>query len=314
MHKLQNSSVSKLTTLRIGGNANNILFPESADELISIFYELKSSKTPWHVLGAGSNTLASSNNFEGALICTTSMNWINKTSNETIVVGPGVRLPKLAGNCMQMQLSGCEFYEGIPGSVGGAIIMNAGAHGSWTSNILEKVSLFDTEKFEIQNLFPSQIDFAYRHSNIDPKRYIILEAKYRLNNTHSQTYIQDTMRKYSTQRNKTQPKGHSAGCVFRNPSTKLFAGQLIDSLGLKGFYNGNAQISNIHANFIINNKNATSNEVCNIIHIAQKQIWDIHKIWLKPEIMPLGNFSQKDQMIWTHPDHRPDNWENLLEA
>lgn len=310
MHKLENETVSRLTTMRIGGNADYIFFPESSEELISILFELKNKNIPWSILGAGSNTLASSNGVKGALICTTSMDWIEKNSSETIIAGAGTRLPKFAGAVAQMGLSGAEFYEGIPGSIGGAVVMNAGAHGTCTSNILEKIVTFDTNTFELVSFVNSQLNFSYRHSGIDPNRYIVLEAKYRLNGTRSTSQIVDTMREYSHARNRTQPKGSSSGCIFRNPDpqAQLFAGKLIDEHGLKGTAIGNAAISEKHGNFIINSSGASSKDICTLIKKVQAEIWQAHGIWMKPEVQPLGHFAEEDKLIWIHPDQRPANW------
>lgn len=292
--------------MRVDSVADLVFFPETPEELISLIYELKSSNTPWRVLGAGSNILPSSQGVKGAVICTTSMDWIKKTSPSTINAGAGVRLPKLAGRACQLELSGCEFYEGIPGSVGGAIIMNAGAHGSQTADILEKVTVFDTKSHEIKTFVPSQLIFEYRSSNIDPDRYIILEAKFRLKDGTKQQ-IQGTMKKYHQERATKQPRGFSCGCVFKNPSTGS-AGKLIDEAGLKGTKVGGAEISDVHANFIINSKGAKSENICEIIRLVQKQIWESKGVWLKPEVKPFGEFNEEDKILWVSPDQRPEDW------
>ncbi len=312
MNKLENISVSNMTTIRIGGEAEFVYFPENPDELISLIYELREKKIPWSVLGGGSNVLISSKGVKGALICTTSMEWITKTSPETIVVGAGTRLPRLASHTSQLGLSGCEFYEGIPGTVGGAVIMNAGAHGHSTTDILEKVVLFDTKKLEMISLVPSQIAFGYRKSSIDTSRYIVLEAKYRLKQG-TMAQIQNQMKFYSKERESKQPKGFSCGCIFRNPNPKYSAGKLIDEMGFKGYKIGGAEVSQKHANFILNAENANSENMCNIINTIQTQIWTGKHVWLQPEIQPLGEFSEEEKVIWLHPVKRRNNTETNSE-
>jgi len=313
MQKLENFNITNLTTMRVNAIADLVFFPDTPEELITLIYQFKEQNLPWSILGAGSNTLISSRGVRSALIITSCMDWITKNSQETISVGPGLRLPKFAGNVAQMGLSGCEFYEGIPGSVGGAIIMNAGAHGTNTSNILEKIVVLDTKKMEVKTFFTSQLEFAYRKSGIDPNRYIILEAKFRLKPGRITAQIQSTMREYNIQRVTKQPKGFSSGCIFRNPNAILSAGMLIDEMGFKGEKLGGAEVSKIHANFIMNASGASSDNVCNLMHRIQNKLWSNRKIWLQPEVQPLGEFEELNKIIWLHPDQRPEGWQELLQ-
>lgn len=314
MHQISRVNVSKFTTMKVGSEAEYAFFPENTEELVSIIYDLRSKKIPWSIMGAGSNTLVSSYGIEGAVICTTGIDHVKISTDGTIVAGGGVRLPKLANIAAQAQLSGCEFYEGIPGTVGGAVIMNAGAHKHWTSEIIDRVSLFDVNSLKILNLVPSQIEFGYRHSNINPKRYIVLEAKFRLNTNRTTSQIQNTMKQYAAERLINQPKGYSSGCIFRNPSCgKLFAGKLIDEMGLKGLKMGGAEISNVHGNFIVNMKSASSQNICDLMHYTQIKAWKVYKTWLKPEVQPLGKFDDTDQLLWLPIDYRPTDWEQQIE-
>ena len=306
MHKVSNTNLSNLTTLRIGGNAEHLFYPDTPEELIGLVLELQDREIPWSILGGGSNLLVSSKGVRGAVICTSALNWIKRISPDTITVGAGLKMPKLAGQMSQWGLSGTEFMEGIPGTVGGATIMNAGAHGQTTSNILEKVTLFDTHKAQVSTLTSSHFHFGYRTSSIDPSRYIVLEAKFRLNGNCLPEQVQDKIKQYRRQRATTQPKGFSSGCIFRNPPNYLPAGKLIDEAGLKGCRLGGVEVSMLHANFIMNAAGASSGQACSLIQRIQNKIWQSHQIWLQPEVWGMGEFEEEEKIIWLHPEKRAE--------
>jgi UDP-N-acetylmuramate dehydrogenase len=303
MFKIEKADIGHLTTLRIGGLSDFLFFPSTPEELVSLIIQLQDSDIPWSMLGGGSNLLVSSRGVRGAVISTTGMDWVNRISPDTLTVGAGVKMPRLAGQTSQMGLSGCEFMEGIPGTIGGAIIMNAGAHGGWTSNILEKITLIDSHKGEIFTVPASHFDFGYRTSNIDPKRYIVVEAKFRLSDGMPEQ-IQDKIKQYRRYRAETQPKGFSSGCIFRNPVSCSPAGKLIDEMGMKGFRIGGAEISTTHANFILNSQNASSDQICTLINRIQSNAWANKGIWLQPEVWGVGEFTDEEKVIWLHPNLR----------
>jgi UDP-N-acetylmuramate dehydrogenase len=300
MRTLENSEISQLTTLRIGGKAEKLYIPETAEELANLVRELNENEIPWGILGGGSNTLISSRGVKGAVISTASLGWINKVAPDCVVAGCGVRLPKLAGQVANMGLQGCEFLEGIPGTVGGAIVMNAGAHGQWTADILEKITILDVESGEIQVLPVGQLTFGYRRSSINCKKHVVIEAKFRLKTAMPQE-IHDRMKQYSRQRSATQPKGFSSGCMFRNPATNTPAGRLIDEMGFKGMKIGAAEVSPAHANFIMNAKDASSEDICGLLKQIQTEAMNTRGLWLEPEVCPLGEFSEEEKIIWQRP-------------
>jgi UDP-N-acetylmuramate dehydrogenase len=309
MYKLNNAEVSHLTTLRIGGSAEFLFYPTTAEELIGLIVELNDQGIAWSLIGGGSNLLVSSRGVKGAVISTAGLNWVTRVSPDTILVGAGAKMPKLAGQVAHMGLSGCEFMEGIPGTIGGAVIMNAGAHGQATSNILEKVTIFDSHTAQISTLTSSHFEFGYRTSNIDTSRYVILEAKFRLSDGMPDQ-IQDKMKQYRRQRAASQPKGFSSGCIFRNPSVCTPAGKLIDELGMKGQRLGGAEVSLIHANFILNSQGASSDQICTLIERIQNKAWASKQVWLQPEIWGMGEFSEEEKVIWLHPNQRQQINEN----
>lgn len=311
MYKIEQANIGQLTTLRIGGNAEQLFYPSTPEELIGLIIELQDRGIAWSVLGGGSNLLISSKGVQGAVISMAALNWVNRVSPDTVLVGAGAKMPKLAGQMAHWGLSGTEFMEGIPGTIGGAVIMNAGAHSQATSNILEKVTIFDTKKAQVSTLTTSQFNFGYRISNIDPKRYIVIEAKFRLSDGMPDQ-IQDKMKQYRRQRAATQPKGFSSGCIFRNPSPATPAGKLIDEMGLKGQKMGGAEVSLIHANFIMNTAGASSSQVCNLISKIQSKAWNSRGIWLQPEVWGMGDFDEEEKVIWLHPEHSCQNKSQIL--
>jgi len=292
----KNIESSQFTTLRIGGIAENLFIPNNLKELVNLISELEESKISWSLLGAGSNTLVSSSRIKEAVILTTRVNYLEKVSSETVLVGMGMKMPRLAALMMNEGLSGCEFLEGIPGTVGGGVVMNAGANKHWISDILEHVKVFDVKDQKVITIRNSDLDFGYRTSNVNPERQVVLEAKLRLRASFPKQ-IEDLMKQNRQKRSATQPKGFSSGCIFKNPS-QTQAGKLIDELGLKGNRIGGAEVSSIHANFILNkNRAATSDDICTLIKQIQKRAWEQEKIWLKPEIKPLGDFKE-NKVIW----------------
>ena len=163
MKVLEKEPLAQFTTLRIGGIANRICFPSGLNELVLLMNELILGNEPWSILGGGSNTLISSSGLPGTVICTTGLNNIQQIGPDLLVCEAGVRLPRLSAYASKLSLSGMEFYEGIPGTVGGAVVMNAGAHGSSTSQILEAVTILNIKEQKIETLTFKDISFGYRY-------------------------------------------------------------------------------------------------------------------------------------------------------
>lgn len=303
MKVIEKTDLAQFTTMKVGGIADRICFPTSSDELVNLMDKVLSNNEPWSLLGGGSNILVSSHDIPGTVICTTGLNWIEKLGPDLIMAGSGVRLPRLSAYASKLSLSGMEFYEGIPGTVGGAIVMNAGAHGHNTSQILETITVLDIKKWKIEILTPKDIQFGYRVSTINPKEQIVLCAKFRLI-PDTEAAIRTRMKENNIARQRTQPiKDPSAGCTFRNPiELNMPAGKLLDSIGAKSWQIGKAQVSSIHANFIINLGNAESNDVCKLMKKLQDTTLEKHNILLKPEIKPLGIFDKSEAVIWTNAD------------
>lgn len=303
MKILEKAELSNLTTLKVGGIADRICFPINTTELVDLMDKVLSKNEPWCLLGGGSNVLVSSNEIPGTVICTTGLNWIEQLGPDLITAGAGVRLPRLSAYAAKLGLSGMEFFEGIPGTVGGAIVMNAGAHGNSTSQILETATILNLKKGNLEPLTPKDIMFGYRYSSINPCEQIVLGAKFRLI-SDTEAAIRSRMKENNLSRLKTQPiKDPSAGCTFRNPiEINIPAGKILESAGAKNWQIGYAKVSSLHANFIINLGNATSSDVCKLIHKMQDVILQKYNILLKPEIKPIGMFDKSQAIIWTNSD------------
>ncbi len=303
MKTLEKTEVGQFTTMKIGGVADKLCFPSSTDELVDLMDSLMSKSEPWSLVGGGSNVLVSSCDIPGTVICTTGMNWIEQQGPDLLMAGAGVRLPRLSAYAAKLSLSGMEFFEGIPGTVGGAVIMNAGAHGHCTSQILETVTVLNLKKWKIEILVPKDIIFGYRISSINPQEHIVLSARFRMV-SDTEAAIRTRMKANNIARQNSQPiKDPNAGCTFKNPiEMNMPAGKILDSIGAKKWTIGAAQVSSVHANFIINLGNANSHDVCELINKMQDSTYEKYNILLKPEIKPLGVFKESEAIIWTNAD------------
>ncbi len=303
MKILEKTELAQFTTMKVGGIADKICFPITTEELVEMMDRVLSKSEPWSLLGGGSNVLVSSDDIPGTVICTTGLNWIEQIGPDLLTCGSGVRLPRLSAYAAKMGLSGMEFYEGIPGTVGGAVVMNAGAHGSSTNQVLETVTVLNLKTWKIEILTPKDINFGYRMSSINSKEQIVLSAKYRLSKD-TEAAIRSRMKENNLARQKSQPiKDPSAGCTFRNPiEFNLPAGKILDLVGAKNWSVGSAQVSAVHANFVINLGNANSHDVCKLISKLQQAALEKYNVLLKPEIKPLGVFDKSEAIIWTNGD------------
>ena len=303
MKVIEKAELAQFTTMKVGGVADRICFPNTTEDLIDLINSIISQNEPWSLIGGGSNVLVSSQDIPGTVISTTALNWIEQIGPDLLTVGAGVRLPRLSAYASKLNLSGMEFYEGIPGTVGGAVVMNAGAHGSSTSQILETVTILNLKTWKVETLTPKDIKFGYRLSSINSTEQIVLSAKYRMV-PDTEASIRSRMKENNIARRKTQPiKDPSAGCTFRNPiELNIPAGKLLDSIGAKNWQVGSAQVSSMHANFIINLGNANSQDVCKLISKMQQAALKKYNVLLKPEIKPLGVFDKSEAIIWTNSD------------
>lgn len=265
----ENVSLKTLTTYKTGGNAKLLVFPNSTESLVKIIKCIKNNKIKFKIFGNGSNILASSREYNGVIIKLTNLN--NLVQNgENIEVEAGYNFALLANNMSKQGYSGLEFACGIPATVGGAVYMNAGAYLSDVSAVLEKVDILD-ENLEFKTIKNKDLNFSYRHSKFMEKDWIVLKAYFKLKKGNKEEII-DLINDRKKRRLASQPLEYpSAGSVFRNPEGH-YAGKLIEDSNLKGKNHGGGQISDKHANFIINKGDATAEDIKHLMDLAKEEV------------------------------------------
>lgn len=278
---LKNVSFKDYTTYRAGGKAKWMVFPKNVDALVELIRNLKALEIPYMILGKGSNVLFSDKNYKGVIIKLDQLDSVTWRGNK-VTAGAGVSLIKLAMMACKKGLSGLEFATGIPGTVGGAIYMNAGAYKSDMGYLVTSVKVL-TPSLRIITMVNRELQFHYRTSFLKTHPgYICLEATMKLK-PGKREEIEDLVRERKERRLATQPLEYpSAGSVFRNPEG-LFAGKLIEDLGYKGLAKGGAMVSDKHANFIINKKNAKAQDIKDLIDFLQEEVKKNYGIELKVE-------------------------------
>ena len=281
--------LSSKSSFRIGGAADLAVFPKTATELKYIVAYLKDRELPYIVVGKGSNILFEDDGYHGCVIFTEKMNKITVEGNR-ITAGAGASVTALATTAKNASLTGLEFSYGIPGSVGGAVVMNAGAYGGEMSGVFESCEIFDTEKLELCVFSAAQMDYSYRHSIFtENKNLICLSATFALKEGNKEE-IEAVMRDLMGRRISKQPLDYpSAGSVFKRPAPDIFVGKLIEDSGLKGYTIGGAQVSEKHAGFIINVGGATARDVLDLVEHIRTVIRKNYGVELECEVRRVGN-------------------------
>ncbi len=280
--------MKKHTTFRIGGPADYYLCPHSTEELQKILQICKEKKLDFFVLGNGSNLLVSDKGYRGAVI----QLWKNfsdiMVKGTDITVRAGALLSKVAAEALEAGLTGMEFASGIPGTMGGAVMMNAGAYGGEMKDIIKEVTIL-TKEGEIQTFSKEEMEFGYRTSIVKEKGYVVISVVLQLKKG-DRTEIRKVMDDLKERRVTKQPLDMpSAGSTFKRPEG-YFAGKLIMDAGLRGFSVGDAQISEKHCGFIVNKGNATAADVLGLIGEVQKRVQEQFGVTLHPEVKFLGEF------------------------
>lgn len=277
--------MSKHTSYGIGGPARAYVTPKNKEDLVSILKFSKDNNIPSYFIGSGSNLLVSDDGIDGIVITLgKSFNKLEINKNN-VFAETGVMLGKMVKECTKRNLSGLESLIGVPGTLGGALIMNAGAFGGEISNYLEYVSVItmsgDEKKYQQKD-----IKFNYRNSSFSDNE-ILINANFKFIFSDQKTVSKNKL-KASGGRKSSQPlRFRSAGSVFKNPSEGA-AGYFIDKAGLKGTKSGDAEISNVHANFFVNHGSATAKDVVRLINIARKKVYNEFGVMLELEIKTLG--------------------------
>lgn len=283
-------SLAPLTSFKVGGVAELYAAPRTQDDLQLVFNWAYEAGIPVTTLGAGSNLLISDRGLPGLVICTRHLRF-SQFDRETaqITAAAGEPLVRLAWRAAEQGLSGLEWAVGIPGTVGGAVVMNAGAHHSCAADVLLETQVL-LEDGNAKILTPEQLGYSYRTSLLQSDRRLVMQATFQLQPGHDPQELIALTRKHLTQRHTTQPYNFpSCGSVFRNPEPYK-AGWLIEQAGLKGHQLGGAQIAQLHANFILNRGGATASDIFQLIRLVQEQVERQWSIWLEPEVKMLGSF------------------------
>ncbi|MRX53567.1 UDP-N-acetylmuramate dehydrogenase [Bacillus idriensis] len=284
---VHNEPLAKHTTIKIGGPAEIFVEPNSIEDLKKTMDIVTESGVPWRAIGRGSNLLVGDSGINGVVIKLGKGLDHLEVDGDTITAGGGYSLIKLTTVISKQGLSGLQFAGGIPGSVGGAVYMNAGAHGSDMSKILVKAHIL-FEDGTMEWLTAEELDFSYRTSLLQKKRPgICLEAVLKLDKGNREEIVAE-LQKNKDYRRETQPWDHpNCGSVFRNPLPH-YAGQLIQESGLKGYQIGGAKISELHGNFIVNTGNATAKDVLDLIDFVKKTIYEKHAVKMETEVEIVG--------------------------
>jgi len=278
------------TTWRVGGPAEWFAEPGEQEELIALAAWAAAAGLPFRCIGAGSNLLIADDGLPGLTLCNRRLQGSRvEAGSDWVEAEAGEPLPTLARKVARAGLHGLEWAVGIPGTVGGAVVMNAGAQGGCTAEWLHSVRVLDPASPQSPfSLDGRDLHFAYRHSRLQQEPLLVLSARFRLVSGHDPAEITARTSANLHSRTSTQPyQQPSCGSVFRNPEPRK-AGQLIESLGLKGFSIGGAQVSPIHANFIVNTGEATANQIDALIRAVQARVRLGHGIDLHPEVKRLG--------------------------
>lgn len=282
------------TTLKVGGVARYYAEPATLDDLGILLREALKSQVEVFFLGRGSNLLAVDGEIGCLVVSLRHPRWrqLVPLEENRLRAGAGLRLRELCIQASQLGLSGFEFLEGIPGTLGGALRMNAGAMGGWMLDVVEEVRLFDRSGME-KVLRREDLHFGYRHCE-ELRDACAVEAVLRAPGRAETADIRQKISSFQAHRYSSQPKEPSAGCIFKNPEGDS-AGRLIDHLGLKGTACGAAEVSAIHGNFIVNKGGATSGDVVELVRRIRAEVHRKSGILLEPEVLLLGA-----------------NWEDLL--
>ena len=276
------------TTFKIGGPADYFLVPETGEEVGEIIKICKQTDTPYFILGNGSNLLVGDGGYRGAVIQVYRNMSAVTTEGTTITAQAGALLSAVAAAAKNASLTGFEFAGGIPGTVGGAAVMNAGAYGGEMKDVLVEVTVMDAEG-NIFTIPAEKLELGYRTSIIKKAGYIVLEAKIRLKEG-DQEAIKERMKELTVQRTTKQPLEYpSAGSTFKRPEG-YFAGKLVMDSGLRGYQVGGAQVSEKHCGFVINAGGATAKDVRTLMDNVRDIVYEKYGVTLEPEVKFLGEF------------------------
>lgn len=276
------------TTFRVGGPAEFFVMPRTAEEVKKVIDLCRRESFPYYIIGNGSNLLVSDQGYRGVVLqIYKEMSYIEIEEN-VVVAQAGALLSAIANKALENGLTGFEFAAGIPGTLGGACVMNAGAYGGEMKDVLEEVTVL-TEEGEVFTIPKENLELGYRTSIIARKGYTVLEARIQLRGGEKEA-IKSLMEELKDKRVSKQPLEYpSAGSTFKRPEG-YFAGKLIQDAGLRGFSVGGAQVSEKHCGFVINRENATAADVAELMRQVSARVEEEFGVKLEPEVKRLGEF------------------------
>ncbi len=281
-------SLDHKTSYKVGGEARYYCCPTTETELLEALEFQKEKSLALFVLGKGSNILVSDSGFDGIVLDLSSFVGITHKENRLTSLA-GTQLTKFVMKSVELGLQGMEDLAGIPGSVGGGVLMNAGAYSQTISDCLESVRWLDLDRLEIFESVKDELEFGYRFSSFKKRKSIILSTTFLLSSGEREKLKEQVMMIQQKRRDKQPLNYPSCGSVFKRPPNN-YAGALIEKAGLKGYKIGGAQVSEKHANFIINTGEATAKDIISLISHCQKTVFTDSGILLEPEVILVGNF------------------------
>ena len=282
--------LAHLNSFRVGGQAQWYVAPRNSEELQASFEWYLSQEIPLTLLGAGSNLLVSDRGIRGLVMSTRNLNYSHfDAQTGQVTAGAGAPLARLAWRAAKRGWRGIEWAVGIPGTVGGAVVMNAGAHQQSTADVLVSATVVSPDG-TVEKLTAQELDYSYRTSNLQGDRRLVIEATFRLQPDSTKADVMATTTRNLLERKSSQPYHKpSCGSVFRNPQPHA-AGWLIEQMGLKGHQIGGAQVAHRHANFILNCGSATADDIFRLIRYIQEKVEYRWSLSLEPEVKLLGEF------------------------
>jgi UDP-N-acetylmuramate dehydrogenase len=284
-----NVPLALLTAYQVGGNAEWFVQPSHEKVLSESLTWARDSQLPITVIGAGTNLLISDEGIPGLVVHLRSWRGIETLGEGLLEVRAGESIAALSWLVARKGWAGLEWAVGVPGSVGGAVVMNAGAHGAQMADNLVSVEVL-TETGVQRTVTAEQLELSYRHSVLQERQWIVLSARIQLETGKDSATLTQTLTAFNDYRHRTQPSGFpNCGSVFRNPKEGHRAGWLIEQCGLKGYQVGAAQVAEKHANFILNRGGATAKDILVLMERMRSQVYDRWGVSLEPEVRMVGH-------------------------
>ncbi|MDO4860357.1 MAG: UDP-N-acetylmuramate dehydrogenase [Bacillota bacterium] len=284
---IRNADMKEYTSFKAGGQADILVIPENEEQLMYALKTLAGSGAEYMVMGNGTNILVKDGGYRGVIVKIGDAFSDIRVEGEKLIAGSGALMTQVANEALDAGLEGFEFASGIPGSIGGAAFMNAGAYGGEIVQILESVRVAAKDGSRIFTMTNEELELSYRHSKLYETGDIVLEVTLKLKKGDKLT-IRNKIRELAEKRNSKQPVDKpSAGSFFKRPEG-YYAGKLIQDAGLKGLTVGGAQVSELHSGFVINTGNATASDIVQLKEVVQATVKDKFGVELQPEVRIIG--------------------------